>query len=106
MSVAFQPPWNNDQRELNRVNREALRNKLLSLGLKIDQSFANFLLLRFVSEEQANTIDSFLREKGFILRKVGSYGLPKCLRLSIGKTEVCEKLYLTLAEYFDQNDRV
>ena len=96
----------NDQRELNRVNREALRNKLLSLGLKIDQSFANFLLLRFVSEEQANTIDSFLREKGFILRKVGSYGLPKCLRLSIGKTEVCEKLYLTLAEYFDQNDRV
>ena len=96
----------NDQRELNRVNREALRNKLLSLGLKIDQSFANFLLLRFVSEEQANTIDSFLREKGFILRKVGSYGLPKCLRLSIGNTEVCEKLYLTLAEYFDQNDRV
>ena len=23
-------------------------------------------------------------------------------RLSIGNTEVCEKLYLTLAEYFDQ----
>ena len=96
----------NDQRELNRVNREALRNKLLSLGLKIDQSFANFLLLRFVSEEQANTIDLFLKAKGFILRKVGSYGLPKCLRLSIGSKEICEKLYLTLAKYFDQNDRV
>ena len=96
----------NEQRELNRVNREALRNKLLGLGLKIDQSFANFLLLRFLSEEQANTIDLFLKGKGFILRKVGSYGLPKCLRLSIGSKEICEKLYLTLAEYFEKNERV
>ena len=91
----------NEQRDLNRVNREVLRNRLLGLGLKIDQSFANFLLLRFLSEEQANTIDSFLKERGFILRKVGSYGLPKCLRLSIGNKEICEKLYSTLAEYFD-----
>ena len=96
----------NEQRELNRVNREALRNKLLGLGLKIDQSFANFLLLRFLSEEQANSIDLFLKGKGFILRKVGSYGLPKCLRLSIGSKEICEKLYLTLAEYFEKNERV
>ena len=96
----------NEQRELNRVNREALRNKLLGLGLKIDQSFANFLLLRFLSEEQANTIDLFLKGKGFILRKVSSYGLPKCLRLSIGSKEICEKLYLTLAEYFEKNERV
>ncbi len=96
----------NEQRELNRVNRDMLRNKLLDLGLKIDQSFANFLLVRFVSEEQANTIDSFLKENGFILRKVGSYGLPKCLRLSIGNKETCERLYQTLAKYFDNNDRV
>ena len=95
-----------EQRELNKVNRELLRNKLCDLGLSIDKSFANFLLLRFVSEDQTNLIDTFLKEKGFILRKVSSYGLPKCLRLSIGNKEVCEKLYLTLAEYFDQNDRV
>ena len=94
----------NEQRELNKINRDALRSRLLNLGLKIDQSFANFLLLRFVSEEQANTIDQFLKAEGFILRKVGSYGPPKCLRLSIGNKEVCEKLYLTLAEYFDNND--
>jgi histidinol-phosphate aminotransferase len=79
---------------------------LLGLGLKIDQSFANFLLLRFESEEQANKIDLFLKEKGFILRKVSSYGLPKCLRLSIGNKEICEKIYLTLAECFEDNDRV
>ena len=79
---------------------------MLDLGLKIDQSFANFLLLRFESEEQANRIDLFLKERGFILRKVSAYGLPKCLRLSIGNKEICEKLYLTLAEYFHNNDRV
>ena len=79
---------------------------IFGLGLKIDQSSANFLLLRFVSEEKVNTIDLFLKERGFILRKVGSYGLPKCLRLSIGSKEICGKLYLTLAEYFEKNERV
>jgi histidinol-phosphate aminotransferase len=92
------------QRELNKVNRDTLRNRLLNLGLSIDKSFANFLLLRFVTEEQANTIDLFLREKGFILRKVGSYGLPNCLRLSIGNKDICERLYLALVEYFDKNE--
>ena len=96
----------NEQRDLNKVNRDKLRNNLLGLGLKIDQSFANFLLLRFESEEQANKIDLSLKEKGFILRKVSSYGLPKCLRLSIGNKEICEKIYLTLAECFEDNDRV
>ena len=93
-----------EQRELNKVNRDTLRNRLLNLGLSIDKSFANFLLLRFATEEQANTIDLFLREKGFILRKVGSYGLPNCLRLSIGNKDICERLYLALVEYFDKNE--
>ena len=95
-----------EQRELNRVNREFLRNRLLDLGVKIDRSFANFLLLRFLDEAQANAIDLHLKEKGFILRKVGSYGLPNSLRLSVGKKEICDKLYLTLAEYFNNNDRI
>ena len=51
----------NEQRELNRENREVLRNRLLGLGLKIDQSFANFLLLRFINVEQADKIDLFLK---------------------------------------------
>ena len=95
-----------EQRELNRVNREFLRNRLLDLGVKIDSSFANFLLLRFLDETQANAIDSYLKERGFILRKVGSYGLPNSLRLSVGKREICENLYLTLAEYLNNNDRI
>ena len=95
-----------EQRELNRENRDLLRNRLLDFGLKIDKSFANFLLLRFANEEQVNAVDLFLKEKGFILRRVDAYGLPKCLRLSIGNKEICEKLYLTLAEFFNNNDRV
>ena len=95
-----------EQRELNRENRDLLRNRLLDFGLKIDKSFANFLLLRFANEEQVNAVDLFLKEKGFILRRVDAYGLPKCLRLSIGNKEICEKLYLTLAKFFNNNDRV
>ena len=69
-------------------------------------SHPNFLLLRFLDETQANAIELYLKERGFILRKVGSYGLPNSLRLSVGKSEICENLYLTLTEYFNNNDRI
>ncbi len=95
----------NKQRELNATNRETLRENLLDLGIEIDQSFTNFLLLRFLSIEQVDKIDLYLKNRGFILRKVGSYGLPNCLRLSIGSKEICEKLYLTLAEFFNKNEK-
>lgn len=64
-----------------------LSNGFKDLGLKVYPSVGNFILVEFGSEEQANSADSYLMERGIIGRKVTSYGLPKCLRFSIGLEE-------------------
>ena len=33
--------------------------------------------------------DAFLRSRGIIVRNVKSYGLPECLRITIGTDEEC-----------------
>ena len=37
--------------------------------------------------ERANAADAFLRTRGIIVRKVGGYGLPHCLRITVGSAE-------------------
>ena len=50
-------------------------------------SIANFILLDFGSEDSCQKADDFLQENGFILRQMSSYGLPNCLRATIGTEE-------------------
>lgn len=76
---------------------EALR----ALGLKVTPSVANFLLVHFPDEDgkRAGDADKFLLSKGFVLRAVGSYGLPNALRMSIGTEEANRGVVATLKEF-------
>ena len=59
------------------------------LGLKVTPSVGNFLLVHFrhSGSHTAKAADAFLSSRGFVLRAVGSYGLPNALRLSLGTEE-------------------
>ena len=54
------------------------------LGLTVTPSVANFVLIHFPTAEKAKAADAFLKSKAIILRAVGAYKLPKCLRMTIG----------------------
>jgi histidinol-phosphate aminotransferase len=56
-------------------------------GLKVWPSVANFVLVDLETPERANAADAHLRSGGIIVRKVGGYGLPHCLRVTIGAAE-------------------
>ena len=43
-----------------------------------------------MSEEKAKKISSHLAEEGIIVRQLDSYGLPNCLRITIGTREEME----------------
>ena len=86
------------QRRLNRENRDSLRKKLLALGLEVDHSYANFLLLRFSEKQQLVKADNFLKKNGLIARRVESYGLPNALRLTIATEEICNRVHSLLKE--------
>ncbi|MEE2878187.1 MAG: histidinol-phosphate transaminase, partial [Pseudomonadota bacterium] len=56
---------------------------------KVYPSVANFLLIRFEDRDgkRASDADAFLRSRGIVIRDMKAYGLPDCLRLSIGTEE-------------------
>jgi histidinol-phosphate aminotransferase len=73
---------------------------IAALGLKVHPSLGNFLLIEFKKDGQmtASAADSFLMQRGLILRGTGSYGLPHCLRLSVGLEEANRLVVEALGE--------
>jgi histidinol-phosphate aminotransferase len=61
-----------------------LSREISQLGFPVTPSQANFVLVHFANPAEAKAADMFFTARGLILRAVGSYGLPQCLRLSIG----------------------
>ncbi len=59
------------------------------LGLTVYPSVANFLLIGFPKEgaKTADAASAFLEKDGIVARPMAAYGLPDCLRLSIGKED-------------------
>jgi len=68
------------------------------LGLKVTPSIGNFVLIHFASEKDATAADARLKAHGIILRRVAAYGLPKCLRMTIGTEDDNHKVVAALAE--------
>ena len=57
---------------------------LTGIGLAVTPSAANFLLVHFPQSKSAQEADKFLHERRIILRRVGEYGFPDALRMTIG----------------------
>jgi len=72
--------------------RAWLVKALADLGVPSDASSANFILARFASEQEAVACDAYLKSQGLIVRLVGGYGLPNCLRITIGDEASCRRV--------------
>ena len=69
--------------------RDEIATSLRALGLRVPDSQANFVLARFPDTEgrDAGAANAYLNARGIIVRQLGAYGLPDCLRISIGTDE-------------------
>ncbi|MDQ0511217.1 histidinol-phosphate transaminase [Ancylobacter amanitiformis] len=78
-----------------------LTHELSALGLDVTPSVTNFLLVHFPDApgKTAREADAFLMQRGLILRRVDSYGLPGALRVTIGTEEANRLLVAALAEF-------
>lgn len=76
-----------------------LTEEIRKLGLRVDDSVGNFLLIHFADKKTADAADAFLSSRGLILRAVGNYGLPNCLRLSVGTEEANRLVVKVLTEF-------
>ena len=69
------------------------------LGLEVTPSVGNFILIHFATAEKAAAADAHLMSAGIIVRRVDSYSLPKCLRVSIGSQEANHAFISALTEF-------
>lgn len=80
----------------NRVQREALASGLRQRGLRVSPSQTNFLLVEFGNATAR--IEPALVQRGVVLRPVAGYGLPECLRITVGTEHENAQLLAALDE--------
>ncbi|MDE2318341.1 MAG: histidinol-phosphate transaminase [Rhodospirillales bacterium] len=94
-----EPGWLEMSRAHNSTERRRLTERLTQAGLKAIPSEANFILVDFSTVERASAADAHLRKHGIIVRQVKSYGLPHCLRITIGTVEECNLVAELLSDF-------
>jgi len=81
--------------------RPWLVGRLEAMGLTVNPSVGNFVLVRFPEQDGRDAAAAFdvLRVGGVICRRMGGYGLPAWLRMSIGREADMARVVEVLAEF-------
>jgi histidinol-phosphate aminotransferase len=71
------------------------------LGIQVTPSIGNFVLMHFPAAKgkDAAAADEHLKARGIILRRVAAYGLPNCLRMTIGTEDDNRRVVAALTEF-------
>ncbi len=82
------------------------QDALRQLGLFLPDGVGNFVLVRFPDEpgRRAEEADAHLKSQGIIARRVAGYGLPDCLRISIGQADEMEAVIAALRDFMGAED--
>ncbi len=78
-----------------------LTTEIAKLGLAVVPSAGNFVLIRFPGEtgRTAADADAYLSARGLVLRGVAAYGLPDCLRLTVGTEDANRRVVAALTAF-------
>lgn len=78
-----------------------LTDEIGKLGLTVTPSVGNFLLVHFPQDGAtgAAACDAFLKSRGIIVRRVAGYGLPDCLRITVGEGEENQAVVAALGDF-------
>ncbi len=93
-----------EARRLIAEQRNYLSAEISKLDLKVVPSQTNFILVDFEAEKRAAEAFEFLRNHRLVVRPMGGYGLPACLRITIGRPEHMRLTVQTLDAWRQQSD--
>jgi histidinol-phosphate aminotransferase len=83
----------------NAKQRDWMAGALAELGLPSDTSTTNFILVRFPSEDEAKSCNNHLITQGILVRLVDGYGLPNCLRITVGDEASCRRVVHAIGKF-------
>lgn len=78
--------------ENNRVGMTMITEELDRLGLKRVPSNTNFVLVELFDAEKVQDIHEGLLKQGIAIRPLTAFGLPTCIRITVGTPDECELL--------------
>ncbi|NNE21482.1 MAG: aminotransferase class I/II-fold pyridoxal phosphate-dependent enzyme [Rhizobiales bacterium] len=84
--------------------RQRFVAQLRDLGFDVPESHTNFALIRFASAEAAGRADRMLRAEGYVLRGMGLYALPDCLRATIGDAKDMDAVAGLLGDWLKEGN--
>ncbi len=87
------------------ARRDRFAADLRGLGLAVTESHTNFVLIDFSGADRAARADAFLRNRGIVFRPMGFYGLPQCLRATIGSKDDMAKTAQALRNWRTEEER-
>ena len=99
VAALAEPGWVEKGRAHNSEYRPKLAAGLEAAGIKVWPSEGNFVLADFATAARAETADAHLRRRGVIARPVASYGLPQCLRITVGTAEEVQVVIDAFSEF-------
>ena len=79
--------------------RDWLARTLAEMGVPSDTATANFVLARFADAGEVEACDAHLRHEGILVRKVASYNLPNCLRITVGDEASCRRVAHAIGQF-------
>ncbi len=93
--------------EQSRVHNEAGRARFAAavraLGLRVHPSVTNFVLVSFAGQtpgkDGSEDARQFLKARGILVRQMNAYGLPDCLRVTIGTDAEMDEVVRALADF-------
>jgi histidinol-phosphate aminotransferase len=97
-----EPGWVERGRAHNTEYRAILAANLARAGIRVWPSEGNFVLADLGTPALAEAADGFLRERGLIVRRVAGYGLPHCLRITVGTAEEVGLVSEALARFMEE----
>ncbi len=71
--------------ENNKTEIQKFYRLFEDMGIRYIPSFANFVMIELESEQSVEDMYEFLRVRGVLVRRLGSFDLPQCIRISIGR---------------------
>lgn len=84
---------------MNREGREYFYKEFERLDLHYYRTASNFILLVFKDEEEVMRLHDFLLRRGVIIRPLKGFGLPHCMRVTIGTMAENRRCILALREW-------
>ncbi len=82
--------------EMNARGMKFLSDGLRAIGLNVVSSEANFVMVVLPDAAHASRLTTDLLTQGIIIRPLASFGLPNCVRISIGTDEDNERCVETI----------